>query len=167
MSNRIAEFRKRKKWNQAQLATAIGYPTRTEISKFENEQQMPKLDVLRRIAQALDCRPYELVMEPEDLQPKRLQRGTKAPPAEQLAMAARLRSVREGAGINSAAEAAKRLGMAYQTYAGHEIGKTGFKHSSAIRYARVFGVDLQWLLTGEGAMTPEKQMYDRIMSRAA
>lgn len=71
MSNRIAEFRKRKGWTQEQLAEAVGLASRSLVSDLEHERRNVEwLARLRRIAKALGCRPYELVMEPEDIPPE-------------------------------------------------------------------------------------------------
>lgn len=68
----------------------------------------------------------------------------------------RLREARIAAGFPTAAAAARALGLPYQTYAGHENGKTGFKHEAAERYARKFRVSLEWLITGRGEMRMAK-----------
>lgn len=65
----------------------------------------------------------------------------------------RLAAARQSAGYESAADAARALGVSYPTYAGHENGSSGFRHKTAAIYARKFGVSLEWLLTGRGAMT--------------
>ena len=65
----------------------------------------------------------------------------------------RLRAAREAAGFKSMADAAKSVGVPYPTYAGHENGGKGaFKRDDAAKYARVFKVNLEWLLTGRGPM---------------
>lgn len=60
----------------------------------------------------------------------------------------RLRKAREDAGFSSAANAAKRLGVPYQTYAAHENGNRAFKAELASRYAAAFKVEPEWLLFG-------------------
>ena len=86
----------------------------------------------------------------------------------------RLRQARELAGFTSAADAARRLGMDYPTYAGHENGARGFNKDQAARYARAFRINILWLLYGLGTprgvgldqqvleLPPEKrqQVYD-------
>lgn len=66
----------------------------------------------------------------------------------------RLRSARMAAGIKSASEAARELGMKISTYNSHERagepGSRGYDADDAKRYARRFGVSAAWLLTGEG-----------------
>lgn len=64
----------------------------------------------------------------------------------------RLRQLRETdrRGFKSAAEAARRLGIAESTYQGHENGSRGLTRSLA-RYARFYEASLEWLLTGNGA----------------
>lgn len=64
----------------------------------------------------------------------------------------RLVAARKAAGYESAADAAAALTTPYPTYAGHENGSSGFKHKTAVIYARKFGVSLEWLLTGRGKM---------------
>lgn len=64
-------------------------------------------------------------------------------------MGARLRQAREASGYSSASDAAEALGMVYSTYAGHENGNRAIV-GSLERYARRFGVSVDWLLTGRG-----------------
>ena len=59
----------------------------------------------------------------------------------------RLRMAREKK-YESAADAARAMGIKYPTYAGHENGNGGVSKKMAIRYAHFFGVDLEYLLTG-------------------
>lgn len=63
----------------------------------------------------------------------------------------RLVRARKHAGFASAADAARALSVPEPTYLGHENGSRGFK-AKAERYARRFGVSLEWLLTGRGEM---------------
>lgn len=74
----------------------------------------------------------------------------------------RLRHARELARYDSAADAAKAMGVTYATYAGHENGSRGFK-ASAERYATFFQVDLNWLLTGKGQPRSDA-LHVRILS---
>jgi DNA-binding XRE family transcriptional regulator len=88
--------------------------------------------------------------------------------------AERLRRARELARYETAADAAKAIGVRYATYAGHENGSRGFK-GQAERYATFYQVDLNWLLTGKGqprseslqarllALSPEGQRTVRDM----
>lgn len=54
------------------------------------------------------------------------------------------------AGIKSAADAAKKLRMAYPTYASHENGSRGFGPEEAAEYARAYKIDREWLVWGVG-----------------
>lgn len=65
-------------------------------------------------------------------------------------IASRLKQARIAAQFRRAAEAAEFLGVAYQTYAGHENGNRMFDIEAAVLYARRFHVSLDWLLTGQG-----------------
>lgn len=62
----------------------------------------------------------------------------------------RLRKAREGAGFETAIEAADSLGVKRSTYIGHENGSRGFRADSAAVYARRFKVSAEWLLFGTG-----------------
>src|SRR4051812_22393109 len=66
----------------------------------------------------------------------------------------RLRAARIRAGIRSAADAARRLGVPYGTYTGHEAGSRGIKDAELRAYARAFKVPPAWLAYGEGAAEP-------------
>lgn len=65
----------------------------------------------------------------------------------------RLTEAREKAGYDSAADAARAMGVKLQTYYSHENGGSGLKPAVAERYARKFRVSLEWLLTGRGDMS--------------
>lgn len=69
--------------------------------------------------------------------------------------AIRLAQARKAAGYDSAADAARALGVKYPTYAGHENpnGRASFRADTAALYARKFRVSLDWLLTGRGNMS--------------
>lgn len=60
----------------------------------------------------------------------------------------RLRHARIEAGFQSAADAARRLGISYGTYSGHENGLRGIKESEIQKYARAFSVSPEWLRSG-------------------
>jgi len=62
----------------------------------------------------------------------------------------RLKKVRQEAGYPTATDAARAMGMKPPTYLGHENGTTGLRRGAAIRYAKFYGVSLDWLLTGSG-----------------
>lgn len=61
----------------------------------------------------------------------------------------RLREARKRAGFASATEAARSLGIKYQTYAAHENGNRAVVRAAA-QYARRYNVSLDWLLRGKG-----------------
>ena len=67
----------------------------------------------------------------------------------------RLTKARRGAGFETAADAAKALGVKYPTYAGHENGASGFRAETGELYARRFKVRFEWLMRGIGAMTDD------------
>lgn len=70
--------------------------------------------------------------------------------AERLRMADRLKTARALAGLKGPTEAARKLRMRAPTYLAHENGSRGFKRSAALKYARAFQVDVEWLLYGFG-----------------
>lgn len=72
------------------------------------------------------------------------------------AQAERLRTARAAAGYDSAAHAARAMGVGYSTYKGHEDGGSGLSRAGE-RYARFFRVSLEWLLTGRGEMRPRRE----------
>ncbi len=53
--------------------------------------------------------------------------------------------------FETAAEAARFLGIPYGTYSGHENGSRGIKDDEIERYARSFRVSLPWLAYGHGS----------------
>src|SRR5262244_3785935 len=61
----------------------------------------------------------------------------------------RLRRAREQAGFARASDAARAMGIEEPTYLGHENGSRGLSRA-APRYARFFGVSLDWLIDGRG-----------------
>ncbi len=65
----------------------------------------------------------------------------------------RLRRAREQAGYARASDAARAMGVEEPTYLGHENGSRGLSRV-APRYARFFGVSLDWLIDGRGAFEP-------------
>jgi len=64
--------------------------------------------------------------------------------------AERLKKARKAAGYETPTEAARAMDMPPPTYLGHENGTTGLRRGAAIRYAKKFGVSIDWLLTGSG-----------------
>jgi phage repressor protein C with HTH and peptisase S24 domain len=78
--------------------------------------------------------------------------------AEAGGMSARLRRARERAGFETPADAARNFGWIYPTYAAHENGQRGYKTEEARKYARAFGVNSGWLMTGEGPIYLSQKM---------
>lgn len=78
---------------------------------------------------------------------------SKPPPMP--AMAERLREARAKV-FPSAAAAAEALGMKAGTIRAHENGQNGIGYEDLVRYARRYGVQAMWLITGaaESAATP-------------
>ena len=75
--------------------------------------------------------------------------GLPASPAPLDAPHQRLRFAREQAGFARASDAARAMGIEEPTYLGHENGSRGLSRAAA-RYARFFGVSLDWLIDGRG-----------------
>ena len=69
--------------------------------------------------------------------------------------AKRLKLARERKGYLTATAAAEAMGVRVQTYLAHENGSNGFR-KSASRYARAFGVHVEWLALNRGPMTGSK-----------
>lgn len=65
-------------------------------------------------------------------------------------MCDRLRSARLAAGFESAADAAQRLGLAAHTYRHYERGDRHPPLDVLPDIARLYKVQLEWLLTGKG-----------------
>src|SRR5690349_962116 len=63
----------------------------------------------------------------------------------------RLRRAREQAGFARASDAARAMGVEEPTYLGHENGSRGLSRA-APRYARFFGVSLDWLIDGRAEL---------------
>jgi transcriptional regulator with XRE-family HTH domain len=82
----------------------------------------------------------------------------------------RLRQAREQAGFATKADAARALGEPLPTYYGHENGHRGGKRPSpetVMKYARRFGVSVEWLLNGTGLKKARNRpdfevMYERL-----
>lgn len=66
----------------------------------------------------------------------------------------RLVIAREKAGYATAADAARAMGVKEPTYYSHENGTSGLRVPVAEKYARKFKVSLNWLLTGQGEISP-------------
>lgn len=69
-------------------------------------------------------------------------------------LAERLGAARRAAGYGEAADAIKAFGWNASTYYGHENGSRGFSIKTAKRYARAFGVSVEWLLDGRASPGP-------------
>lgn len=65
----------------------------------------------------------------------------------------RLIKARKNSGYDTAADAARALGVRLPTYYSHENGSIGLRAHVAEKYARKFKVSLDWLLTGRGEMS--------------
>lgn len=68
----------------------------------------------------------------------------------------RLAWAREKAGYETATDGAHAVGEKVPTYIGHENGTRGFGREKAAKYARRYGVSLEWLLTNRGQPKPQK-----------
>src|SRR5262245_22181911 len=77
----------------------------------------------------------------------------------------RLRRAREQAGFARASDAARAMGIEEPTYLGHENGSRGLSRAAA-RYARFFGVSLDWLIDGRGGLAPAAGPADRAAAAA-
>lgn len=64
----------------------------------------------------------------------------------------RLKRARKAAGFETAADAARALGIPDQTYFAHENGSRGFRSGRGKVYARRFKVPYEWLMTGDGSI---------------
>jgi hypothetical protein len=64
----------------------------------------------------------------------------------------RLRHARLRAGFSQRFAAAEKYGWDYPEYVAHERGQTGLTLLAAKRYAKGFGVSVEWLLYGIGEM---------------
>lgn len=70
----------------------------------------------------------------------------------------RLRWAREAMHLSSPRAAAQKFGWNENTYKSHEQGmrgSAGLKVATARKYARAFGVSVEWLTTGTGAPYPK------------
>jgi len=64
----------------------------------------------------------------------------------------RLKRARLTAGYRTASDAINRFGWRGSTYRAHENGQNQFDATTATTYARAYGVNAGWLLTGDGAV---------------
>lgn len=82
----------------------------------------------------------------------------------------RLKTARVNAGFDSAAQAAKALGVTESRYRAYENGQNKYGPDEAAQFARRFGVRAAWLLLGEDPMAAgdapsspeEKVIMDRL-----
>ena len=65
----------------------------------------------------------------------------------------RLRRARLEAGYPTGTAAAQAMGVNEATYLGHENGSRGLGRAAG-RYAKFFGVSVDWLITGRGTPKP-------------
>lgn len=70
----------------------------------------------------------------------------------------RLKLARKEAGFADASDAARALDIPVPTYSAHENGRKGLSRAGE-RYARFFGVSLEWLMTGKGDMRPRARAF--------
>lgn len=80
----------------------------------------------------------------------------------------RLAKARRKAGLGSPREAAQEFGWNENTYKSREGGIRGIPSQDEVRsYARAFGVNFIWLLTGEGPADPKRKNADIVGSVGA
>jgi putative transcriptional regulator len=60
MTNKIAEYRKKRNLTQPQLATVLGFKTYQSIQQLENGRRIPSVEVAIRIARALNATVEEI-----------------------------------------------------------------------------------------------------------
>lgn len=65
LGERMVHYRKRKGWNQSELAERCGYEYQSRISMYERDEREPMLEEIERIAGALGVRPGELAFGDE------------------------------------------------------------------------------------------------------
>ncbi|MEI2386065.1 helix-turn-helix transcriptional regulator [Breoghania sp. JC706] len=78
----------------------------------------------------------------------------------------RLTRARLAKGIRYASRAAKALGIPPSTYNAHENGTRNFDEK-AETYAKFFGVDAEWLLTGRGRGPEEQRIDEKLIAGAS
>ena len=66
----------------------------------------------------------------------------------------RVKQARIAAGYATATEAARAMGLKAPSYIHHENGRAGLSRAGQL-YAKFFGVDYEWLMTGRGEMRRE------------
>lgn len=67
-----------------------------------------------------------------------------------IGQAKRLAQARRAAGYRTPAQAIAKFGWKGSTYMAHENTQNGLRPGPAMRYAKAYGVDAGWLLTGAG-----------------
>ena len=85
-------------------------------------------------------------------------RESKDEKAEREAKADRLVEARKAADFSGAPSTAKRFGWEENTYKAHESGRNGFGIADGRKYAKAFGVELCWLMLGQGPMYEEPRL---------
>lgn len=64
--------------------------------------------------------------------------------------AARLKQARAKAGFRGAKTAADNFGWPVEKYKAHDDGRNGFGTADARKYAKAYGVSVEWLVLGTG-----------------
>jgi hypothetical protein len=64
--------------------------------------------------------------------------------------AARLKLARQKAGYRGAKTAADQFGWPVEKYKAHDDGRNGFGTADARKYAKAYGVSVEWLVLGTG-----------------
>lgn len=64
--------------------------------------------------------------------------------------AARLKLARQKAGYRGAKTAADHFGWPVEKYKAHDDGRNGFGTADARKYAKAYGVSVEWLVLGTG-----------------
>lgn len=65
-AERLVQLRKRKNWTQYDLAPAAGISVDT-LRGYEQQKRWPDPEIIEALAKALDCRPADILIAPEDM----------------------------------------------------------------------------------------------------